>query len=188
MPCHWHKLPDGSMVHINMAAPRKRHCAFCDCPDAKALCDWPMVKGVAFKIEELNPGDILVQPTLPGWRARLLEATVIDGQYAVCAEVRVTLITQTPLFSGLKKPPFDIRFTLPTVSFAKYYRVERPGTCDKPCCFRCRRHVGPDRDYCMDHWDAQAPAAEPLLRVPMAGVRVLSGRALDRAKQRRLFE
>lgn len=25
-------------------------------------------------------------------------------------------------------------------------------TCDKPCCYRHSRHVGPDRDYCQDHW------------------------------------
>jgi len=25
-------------------------------------------------------------------------------------------------------------------------------TCDKPCCSKCRMHVGPNVDYCKDHW------------------------------------
>jgi hypothetical protein len=45
MACHWHKLPDGTTVHINMATPRKRRCAFCDCRDAKALCDYRLPSG-----------------------------------------------------------------------------------------------------------------------------------------------
>ena len=24
-------------------------------------------------------------------------------------------------------------------------------TCDKPCCVKCSRHVGPDQDFCKDH-------------------------------------
>ncbi len=33
-------------------------------------------------------------------------------------------------------------------------------TCDKPCCSNCRQHVGPDRDYCRDHWDFQSREAQ----------------------------
>lgn len=83
MPCHWIKFRDKDGVehtaHVKMAAPRRRKCAFCDCPDAKALCDYPMGNGK---------------------------------------------------------------------------------TCDKPCCSNCRQHIGPDRDYCKDHWTYEARKAQ----------------------------
>jgi hypothetical protein len=86
MGCHWIKIKnaDGTetTMHINMATPRKRRCAHCGCPDAKALCDWP------------------VKP-----------AHVDANGNTVPAK-----------------------------------------TCDKPCCFRCRRHVAENVDYCKDHW------------------------------------
>jgi len=54
---------------------------------------------------------------------------------------------------------------------------------------KAARRVGPDRDYCRDHWDQQVPApGEPLRAAVPAGVRIRSGRDLDRANQRRLFE
>jgi hypothetical protein len=89
MACYWTKFKDRDgvehMVHLNVSAPRRKRCAFCTCPDAKALCDYPVV------------------------------------------------------------------------------RNGKAGTCDKPCCFRHRRHVGDNRDHCMDHWDlAEVPAQAPL--------------------------
>jgi hypothetical protein len=83
MPCRWIKFRDKDgnehVAHVKLAAPRKRKCAFCGCPDAKALCDYPT-----------GPGK----------------------------------------------------------------------TCDKPCCSNCRQHVGPDRDYCRDHWDFASREAQ----------------------------
>jgi hypothetical protein len=40
------------------------------------------------------------------------------------------------------------------------YPLEGGGTCDKSCCYRHRRHVGRDRDYCADHWDQTKPMPE----------------------------
>ena len=37
--------------------------------------------------------------------------------------------------------------------------IAKGRTCDKPCCYRCLRHVGKDVDYCRDHWDIMS--AEP---------------------------
>jgi hypothetical protein len=85
MACHWAWMtnPDGSRwwVHFNIRTPRRRKCAHCGCPDAKALCDWKIGGGK---------------------------------------------------------------------------------TCDKPCCFKCRRHVDTNVDYCMDHWDAIGWPPEPV--------------------------
>jgi len=58
--------------------------------------------------------------------------------------------------------PFETSFAIGPGNFRKF-RVEAPATCDKPCCFRCRIHVGDDRDYCSDHWD-QMRAGSLVLR------------------------
>ena len=39
MPCYWTKLPDGTMVHLNMAKPRQQKCRWCGKPCTK-LCDF----------------------------------------------------------------------------------------------------------------------------------------------------
>jgi hypothetical protein len=184
VPCHWQNVPGFGMVHFNIAAPRKRRCAHCDCRDAKALCDWPMDKLTKFD----SPGDLAAGDFLgtgEGWRARIL---AIDGPgpahgYYI---VRVAVLN---LHGGNKTtPPFESEIALSS-NFARRLLVERPGTCDKPCCSACRRHVGPDRDYCRDHWDLQAPnPGDVITRAAVPpGVRIRSGRPLDRAKQRRVF-
>lgn len=193
MPCHWQNVPGVGMVHFNLATPRKLRCAFCNCPDAKALCDWPMMKPVPvdFKsIDELKIGDCLSNAS-GSWRAKILSISVgppadkySPPGYVACISVIQTVGTVAHALRTV---------TLGPATMGRAF-VERPGTCDKPCCFRCRRHVDTDRDYCRDHWDLQAPAAEPVARTspPLVqsffGSRTRSGRALDRANQRRLFE
>lgn len=34
-------------------------------------------------------------------------------------------------------------------------------TCDKPCCYRCRRSPDTNVHYCLDHWSAEARTPEP---------------------------
>src|SRR3954470_1522461 len=41
MPCRWIKMPDGTVMHINAAAPRKQRCTFCGRLDHLVLCDGP---------------------------------------------------------------------------------------------------------------------------------------------------
>ena len=36
-------------------------------------------------------------------------------------------------------------------------RKGKPGTCDRPVCAKCAKHVGPDRDYCAAHARVEAP-------------------------------
>jgi hypothetical protein len=144
MACHWIKFRDADGVehvaHVNMAKPRRRKCAYCDCPDAKALCDWKMIKPVRFsKWNSINVGDTLVYAS--GLRVRILS---IDGAPGYLI-LRAQASARAPeyVFNG-----YDGNVDM--------FRVERPGTCDKPICYRCRRHVGPNRDYCLTH-DLTAP-------------------------------
>jgi hypothetical protein len=188
MACHWHKLPDGSVMHFNMATLRKRRCAHCDCRDAKALCDWPMVVAKRIKsIDDLNVDDVITQSH--GWRARILSITLgPPAERFSCRSgwyMRLAVLNTGLNITSVRW--LEIAFTFDLWAIERL-RVERPGTCDKPCCFRCRRHIGPDRDYCMDHWDLQVPAVDVAPRAALPGARVRSGRTLDRLKQRRLFE
>lgn len=157
MACHWQDVPGVGMVHFNIARPRKRRCAHCDCPDAKALCDWPVIKLARFKVNELAVEDIVASPA-GTWRARIdsLEFIPQEGEIKFHATVIATgAKTAFALF------PANVHLM----------RVERPDTCNKPCCFRCRRHVGPDKDYCRDHWDLDGVAFESALRIPVSTAR-----------------
>jgi hypothetical protein len=155
MPCHWQNMPGLGLVHFNIATPRKRRCAHCDCPDAKALCDWPMaVSKRVESIDELNVDDVITQSH--GWRARVLSITLgppaerfscWSGWY-----MRVAVLNTGLNIMPVRNLEISVTFDPQAIG---HFRVERPGTCDKPCCFRCRRHVGPDRDYCMDHWNQE---------------------------------
>jgi hypothetical protein len=46
MACHVDNVPGFGRIIWCGPGPKKRRCAFCDCADAKALCDWEMVKPV----------------------------------------------------------------------------------------------------------------------------------------------
>src|SRR3569623_17285 len=156
MACHWENVPGVGLVHFNMAKPRRRRCAHCDCPDAKALCDWPMVKPVRFtSVTELNIDDVVCQSY--GWRARILSITLGPPaqrfSYQSGWYTRV-LILDRGHHIGLPAARMELPVVMDTWALARL-RVERPGTCDKPCCYRCRRNVAPNVDYCMDHWHLQ---------------------------------
>lgn len=184
MPCHWQNVPGWGLVHFNMAKTPRRKCAHCACPDAKALCDWPVVKPTRFgSVEDLLDDDVLVQPH--GWRARILSITLgppaqrfswQQGWY-----LRVLLLNR-----GGNTPPVEGRIELPFVVdswLMTRLRVERAGTCDKPCCFRCRRSPAPNVDYCKDHWHLQA--GEDLRIATGDRARLLERRARE---QRSWFE
>lgn len=140
---------DGATI-IACGPELRRKCKFCDCRHANALCDWPVIKPVHFEpYDAIGEGDILAQPG--GWRARIQELQPRAG----CLDVRAVVLDLGKR-AGIPrrvKPPFRTAFPISPHNFQKF-RVMRPGTCDNPCCARHRRHVGPDRDYCMDHWRA----------------------------------
>lgn len=42
-PCHWTKLPDGTVVHVNVGKMFVQRCRWCDLTSV-ALCDFPNPK------------------------------------------------------------------------------------------------------------------------------------------------
>lgn len=115
---------------------------------------------------------VLVQAS--GWRARILrlvpegqvvwvKASVFDWGQQRRAQMQTTEMPESASRRAryerfLDSLPFEFETSF-GIGPANYrmFRVEAKGTCDKPCCFRCRRHVAKDVDYCMDHWDLDAP-------------------------------
>lgn len=45
MACHWLKLTDGSVVHVNMGRPRRSRCGFCNVGWVSRLCDYAIGNG-----------------------------------------------------------------------------------------------------------------------------------------------
>lgn len=149
MACRVFTTRDGVTGFMCGPSPRKRKCAHCPCPDTKSLCDWPVVRPIAFEpASAVGVGDILVQRWPDGlshgslFRARTVEATPsAEGTWLVVKAVKLD-----------SEHRIETKFSI-TPSNLATFRVEAPATCDKPCCFRCRLHVDKDRDYCRDHWD-----------------------------------
>jgi hypothetical protein len=128
----------------------RQKCVFCDACDAKALCDWPTIKQVHVPIIELQVGDAWITQQR-GKRGRIGEIVDLD-------------INSRPI--GPDQPYASRQFwiVIPGSNSRKLYPYmrypgdtalsERPGTCDNAVCFRHRRHVGPNRDYCFAHWNS----------------------------------
>jgi hypothetical protein len=152
--------PGGTIIACGRGF-RRRRCAHCG-GDAAALCDWPLMKPVPilkklleadFREGILGAGEVLVNKE--GWRGEIRAISGLAhylGSRAPFFEVALRVLTTT---SRRYKPPFNSRFDL-TLTSTAFYRVERKRTCDKPCCYRCRRHVSTNVDYCRDHWDEMA--------------------------------
>ena len=45
MACHWMKLADGTVVHVNMGRTRAKTCGFCKQRPVTLLCDSPVGTG-----------------------------------------------------------------------------------------------------------------------------------------------
>jgi len=110
---------------------KPKRCAFCEHRSTK-LCDWPVEKQKTVYAHEVKAGDRVIQ----GKRrlAISLAEVLHDG--------RIHLE-----YSADGTCTYAMAFR-PDATF----HVEVKGTCDKPCCYRHSRHVGPDRDYCQEHW------------------------------------
>lgn len=48
MPCRWTKLPDGTVVHVNMGRGRAKKCIHCG-RAADKLCDGPLPDGTVHR-------------------------------------------------------------------------------------------------------------------------------------------
>lgn len=54
----------------------------------------------------------------------------------------------------------------PATRLCDHPSIKRSGTCDRPLCDTCAVRIGPDTDYCPDHYaSAKAPQIEQQLRL-----------------------
>jgi hypothetical protein len=161
MACHVLTLPNGGTAIVCCPRPRRRKCSQCGCPDAKALCDWPMLKPVRFEpFDAIAIDQVLNQEG--GWRCHINDIVRARDIEAILIHGLVLDLGKWAAGALRRSLPFETSFSIGPGNFQKF-RVEAPATCDKPCCFRCRIHVGDDRDYCSDHWD-QMRAGSLVLR------------------------
>jgi hypothetical protein len=100
-----------------------------------------MVKLARFAIDQLVVGDVVTHQN-GRWRMAIESLLFVPEN----AEIQLKgYVVETHVQTGFAIWPTNLHL----------FRVERPGTCDKPCCYRCRRNVAPNVDYCMDHWHLQ---------------------------------
>ena len=124
-------------AHVCGPAFGRKHCRSCGRP-ADALCDWPKVRKANLAWNEVKVG----AEVFPFHRSDQVH--------------RLIYLDAKPAFGCIY---YATEFQGRTFQYeaAQPWRglwVPKYGTCDSPCCARCRRHVGPDRDYCKKHWDA----------------------------------
>ncbi len=147
MSCQVIESPMGTMFVCGVPVPVTRYCRFCLAEGHKRkalkLCDWPVGKAVEVSWREIQIGDTWVtsQKGLHG-KVVAMEADRGPNGYLYSAKFWVKLPKHSYPY------PYD-RYGEMTVL------TTREGMpCSAPCCFRHRRHVGPGRDYCKDHWNS----------------------------------
>jgi hypothetical protein len=115
----------------------RKYCRTCGAP-AKALCDWPRLRKVHKSFREVKVGDAVLAYEKSNQPHKLVYLAVKPelGQVWLATEWqgRVMERVEYQAWRGIW--------------------VAEMGTCDAPCCYRHRRHVGPEKDYCARHWDA----------------------------------
>jgi len=178
--CDHVKLPHGSTAIIcGLRRKKAAPCEFCGRPSTK-LCDWPEDKPTKVEHGLLKPDDVVVtvQAKL---RLPVQGLNRFTGQFRIWRDSGKEHLIPVPrseqwLWENAKI--LDLPVTQYGLTFPKdrgsflYYcigadqvTVLRPGTCDRPCCERCSREVGEDRDYCKAHWDSWQWATAPEAKV-----------------------
>ncbi len=146
---------DGRKVSaiVKLQNPPRKKCRFCATQDVKTLCDWPVVK-----LKSIFASDLVVGDRFHFHQVRRPDMVHIV-ELIDLEKPNVTFVAYR--IPGLP-PQVPYRFQL-----GQRIYVERAGTCDAPCCYKHRRHVGVDTDYCADHWDAwpEGKPAGPLFEV-----------------------
>lgn len=120
-------------VHNRRGLPA---CQFCGRTGVKARCAWPVKQWRTERADSLIIGDH-VRSVLTQKRCRVVS---IDDSKTWWRRYHL----QFP----------DRRVFEYSMPSGRRVEVERPGVCGAPCCFACRRNVGPGRVYCSDHWHA----------------------------------
>lgn len=123
--------------------PKPKRCAFCG-DASEALCDWPAARWSPVPVETLKVGDVWITQTA---QKRGIVVGIVD-------------LREHP--DSPAGEAFQFWIQIPGHQDPYPYRRVRGdqavtevwGTCDKPVCFRHRREVGEDRDYCLEHWNA----------------------------------
>ncbi|MCC6301791.1 MAG: hypothetical protein IT489_03205 [Gammaproteobacteria bacterium] len=128
---------DGASVIVCGSGPRKRFCRYCGARSV-ALCDWPKMRRQPTPIDQVKPGSMIYRFTSS---TQPDEVIYLKPQPAK-GEVWMATRRGNQTFEHVITEPW------------KPVLVAVQGTCDAPCCRRCLRHVGPDRDYCRRHWNA----------------------------------
>ena len=143
------------IIFCGLPSHATRCCRFClrqgRKREGRALCDWPAYKQVATYVSDLKVNDLI---------RRLQDGKGLSKQTRNAA--RVIYIDKSSGTGGGIVAVLLIGNRQKNVTWAPYDRVLRlkMGTCSAPCCYRHRRHVGKDRDICMDHWSAQDEAMQ----------------------------
>ena len=122
--------------------PATRHCRFCleegHTREARAVCDWPVEEVIETPWSDLRIGDswVVRHAGLVGV-VRDIDLDPMGG-----VRFRIAFPGRKELCTYSRWGPWSVFTTRPG------------GRCSTPCCFRHRRHVGPNRDYCRGHWNS----------------------------------
>jgi hypothetical protein len=147
------KLFGGAQIIECGTLPKPKRCAFCG-RRGVALCDWKTEKRVLLHPCQLREGDLYVTQNGRNLKILTLNRFRYEGK---------------PLLWSLRPHAEAVtgsRVTSFAVDYGRnrhfiFFRVNRQCVpvlrrvlCSASCCDRCRRHVGPNKDYCRDHWSA----------------------------------
>lgn len=121
-------------------------CAYCAREgkhrQALAQCAWPVDSKVAIPFWEAKVGDVWFTHQR-GLRARIFAIEAIDN---FPLNVAARFWVEIP---GHKDPYPYSRQLSDTI-----WTEKSAHQCSVAICYRHRRHVGPGRNYCVDHWSA----------------------------------
>lgn len=117
--------------------PKRKRCAFCGDWSTK-LCDWPVWRHNLVPASSLKIGDRIFPFSANEHR----EILAIDTVRHLFKPDRLIITWE---WRGAPQKGYELLAD-------RQVKLAVKGTCDKPCCHAHHRHVGPDRDYCQEHW------------------------------------
>ncbi|HWE50498.1 MAG TPA: hypothetical protein VG273_11935 [Bryobacteraceae bacterium] len=116
--------------------PKPKPCHFCG-GAAPYLCDWPVLKPVKVAARDVQLGEKIRWFRGDDWTVvyRSVEADAVYGEL-----VYLGIEDRNGRVSKARYPA------------ASVFVVNRPATCDNPCCDSCARQPAEDVHHCQDHW------------------------------------
>jgi hypothetical protein len=112
-------------------------CHYCGSRDGLTRCAWPDIVPVKASIADAQPGDVWIS------EQKRLRGEIVEIAHAKeNPDLRIVWVK----LPGHKFPyPYNRYLT-------EAYTSEGPGQCGQLACPEHSREVGPDRNYCRDHW------------------------------------